>query len=193
MVRSQNFSHESMGDVRFDELFALGAVADRLVERNCRSLGMQDHLGKAAIVCFGFDRKHQFGTDTTATRLREYSDALGLTGVRLRVHARGTHRLAITVGEEVHADRIEIVELLFARNALFFHEHDPADSVAGCEFRCRGRAALDHVDLSVHDSPLDPQRGRHVQNSRCAACADDDQAVGRRQSVSRSVRRVQSR
>lgn len=147
-----------MGNARLDEFLAFCVVADRLVERNRRSLCVQYDLQKAALACFRFDCAHQFGADTTATGSGQHSDALGLTGISLRMHASGAHGFPVPVGEEMQAGCVETVELVFARNALFLDEHDAANLVAGVEFRTR--RALDDVDVNLHDSQLSAPRGR---------------------------------
>jgi hypothetical protein len=150
-----------MGDIRFDEWFALGAIANRFVERNRSSLCVQYDLAKAAPACLDFDRPHQVGTDTTATGSGQHGDALGLAGILHRVQASGAYRFPAAVGDEVHAGGVEIVEFFFAGNTLFFDEHDPADFVAGREFRTR--TGVHDADVSHRGVPLRILCGRCLQ------------------------------
>jgi hypothetical protein len=168
-MQSQVLAHEPMWDVRFHERIALSAIADRLVERNRRSLRVQNDFEKPAFARLRLDRTHQFGTDTSATCSSEYGDTLCLAGVRLGVQASGTHRDALAVGEEMQAGRIEIVKLFFARNALFFHEYDTADLVAAREFFVVPRCSRDDVDLSFQGFPV----------SACSVAAARDLALDR--------------
>src|SRR5439155_408089 len=153
----ERLPHRAVRDAGLEELGPFDAVAEALVERDHRHLGVEHDLAVAPGARRVLERAHERPADAGAPGGTPHRDALGLYAPGLRLpEARRADRVPGVEGEKVQADGVVRVHLLVDPHTLFLHEHLPPDGEA------ERRVAVDGVDLVEPAVPdVDAALARH--------------------------------
>ena len=147
--------------VRYPDLVELGPIGPEtqlLVKSAGVSLGIQMHLGKAALAREFHESAHDGETGPAAAVLRQYGDATNLTGGLQTARANQVtfYLPGGRPGQDMRYDGVEVVPFLVLRNVLFLYENSPADAF---DRRAIARPARDFEDEIL------PQQRRHFRDA----------------------------